>query len=479
MKLKPIHEQVVVLMGATSGIGLATAHELARQGARVVIGGRDQAAVDNAVNEIRAIGGEATGVYVEDVANFDQVRAAADQAAQTYGRIDTWVHLAGVSLYSRFEDTKPDEFRRLLEVNLLGQIYGALAALPYLKREGRGALIHVSSVEAKRSLPFQAAYAASKRGIPGFLDSLRLELQEEGVPISVTNIMPAGINTPLFNKALTRIGVTPRGVPPVYSPEVVAKAILYAATHPVRDMYAGGAGRQLGMLQKFAPAAGDRVARMVGFRGQRTEMPESPGSPHNLYQHMPGYDQVRGEVGQGEKSYSMMTWMRTHSLARNLLAAAAVLTGGFFLGKRYMDRSHLTTQEMMARAGKQIRQVGHELTPRQLAGHMKTFGGTAGTAITHAPGQVAHRVSQMRMPGRRGLVQFRRQVGPVVLPGHIGPITLRGHAGPVSLPVRMTRDGGRVPMPEMAGRSGVMSAAAVPVVMAALTAIGTWAILRR
>src|SRR5690606_26156298 len=147
-------------------------------------------------------------------------------AAGRFGRIDTWVHVAAVSLYATVEDTTLAEFRQILDVNLMGQVHGAKAALPYLRREGRGALIHVSSIEAIRALPYQGAYAASKHGVKGFIESLRMELKHEGLPISVTNVMPASINTPLFDHARTKIGTKPKGLPPIYQPEVVVEAIV-------------------------------------------------------------------------------------------------------------------------------------------------------------------------------------------------------------------------------------------------------------
>jgi NAD(P)-dependent dehydrogenase (short-subunit alcohol dehydrogenase family) len=215
-QLKPIEQQVAVIMGASSGIGRATALLFAHHGAKVVVSARSQAGLDSLVEEIRRDGGQASAVTA-DVADYDQVQAVAAAAVQQYGRLDTWVHLAAVSVYATFEETTLEEFRQVIDVNLIGQIHGAKAALPYLRREGRGALIHVSSIEAERALPYQAAYAASKHGVKGFLESLRTELQHEGIPISVTNIMPATINTPFFNKARTKIGTKPRGCPPFTS----------------------------------------------------------------------------------------------------------------------------------------------------------------------------------------------------------------------------------------------------------------------
>ena len=167
MQLKPIEEQVVVLMGASSGIGRETALRFARKGAKVMVSARGEEGLDSLVEEIRAEGGEATAV-VADTSDFGQVEAVVDRAVEQYGRLDTWVHLAAVGLFATFEQTTSEEFERVVDVNLMGQVYGAMAALPHLKREGRGALIHISSVEAKRSFPFHSAYGASKHGIDGF-----------------------------------------------------------------------------------------------------------------------------------------------------------------------------------------------------------------------------------------------------------------------------------------------------------------------
>src|ERR687894_1432376 len=199
MQLKPVDEQVVALMGASSGIGRESALRFARRGAKVVVSARGEDGLASLVDEIRSEGGQATYV-VADTSEFEQVKAVADRAVEEHGRLDTWVHLAGVGLFATFEQTTPEEFARVIDVNLMGQVYGAMAALPHIKREGRGALIHISSVEAKRSFPLHSAYGASKHGIDGFLKALRLELKHERWLISVSQVMPATINTPFFDK---------------------------------------------------------------------------------------------------------------------------------------------------------------------------------------------------------------------------------------------------------------------------------------
>jgi NAD(P)-dependent dehydrogenase (short-subunit alcohol dehydrogenase family) len=334
MKLKPVDQQVVVVTGATSGIGRAAALLFAEKGAKVVVSGRDTQELESLVEEIRHYGGHANAVPA-DVTNFDQVKELADKTADIYGRIDTWVHTPGVMMYATFEDTKPDEFRRMIEVNLLGQIYGAKAALPYLKRGEGGALIHISSIEAVRSLPYQSAYAASKHGIVGFLDALRLELKEEGAPVAVTNIKPAGINTPLYDKALTRLGVKPRPVPPIYEPEEAARAILYAAQHPVREMSVGGAGKTLSITQRISPNLADKTLLGIAFRGQKTNKPKSPQAPHNLYHHLEGFDQVKGSFSDEERSMSIYTRLASTTLAKALIVVTAA-AGLIFVSGRVL-----------------------------------------------------------------------------------------------------------------------------------------------
>ncbi len=242
MKLKPIEQQVVVLFGASSGIGREAALQFAARGAKVVAVARRRSALESLAEDIRLRGGICVPLVAE-ATDFAQVKGVADDAAKRFGRIDTWVQVASVSLYAPFEEHEPEEFRRIIDVNLVGAAYGALAALPHLKASGGGALIMITSVEAVQAIPFHAAYAASKHGLRAMTEVIRMELAAEGAPVSVTNIMPASINTPFFEVAKTKLGVKPRGVPPVYEPDVVARAILFASEHPARDLAAGGAGK--------------------------------------------------------------------------------------------------------------------------------------------------------------------------------------------------------------------------------------------
>jgi NAD(P)-dependent dehydrogenase (short-subunit alcohol dehydrogenase family) len=323
MRLKPIEEQVVVVVGASSGIGRETALRLARRGARVVVASRSQTELERLAEEMRGEGGEATPVAV-DVTEFDQVKALAERAVAMYGQIDTWAHIAGVGLWASLEQTRPEEFQRVIDVNLMGQVHGAMAALPYLRRMGRGALIHVSSVEARRAVPLQTAYGASKHGLDGFIQALRMELQHEGLPVSVTQVLPAGINTPLFSKSRSRLGVAPRPIPPLYEPSVVADAILYAAEHPTRDIVAGGGGELVLLGQRFFPRAMEALVQWIGYPGQQTKEPKSSEAPDNLFQTLPGYDRIQGDFGREARAVSVHTWLATHPRARAGLLLGSV-----------------------------------------------------------------------------------------------------------------------------------------------------------
>lgn len=295
-QLKPINQQVVAIVGASSGIGRETAIRFAKRGAKVVVAARSESGLASLVEEIRALGGDATYI-VADVSDFQQVKAIADKTVEVYGRLDTWVHAAATGVLAPFEKITPEEFKRVIDVNLTGQAYGAMAALPHLKREGRGALIHISSVEARRAIPLQSPYSASKHGVEGFLEALRVELKHEGLPISVTNILPSVINTPYYNKVRTKLGVKPTGVPPYYQPSLVADAILYTAEHPTRDFIVGDVGKIVDLLQRLSPELVDGLLLLIGFPGQRTNEPKSEDAPNNVFEPIQGYDKVEGDFG--------------------------------------------------------------------------------------------------------------------------------------------------------------------------------------
>ncbi|MEU0217954.1 SDR family oxidoreductase [Streptomyces sp. NPDC006265] len=338
-KTKPLSEQVIVVTGASSGIGRATALQFARQGARVVAAARSEEALDTLVSEIQGAGGDALAVPT-DVAQWPQVQALAQAAVEHYGGIDTWVNAAAVHLYGRAEDITVEEFSRVVQINLMGQVHGAYAALPYLRRSGGGVLIGVSSVEGVRAVPLQAPYVTSKWALRGFYDVLRMELMADKAPVAVTTILPASIDTPLFAHARSKLEALPKPPPPVYAPEAVARAIVKAATHPTREVPVGGSALQFILSQRFAPALTDRLmaVRRIGFASQVTD--QSDTGSDNLEQPLPGPGAVHGELNGHAFQRSRYTeWLGHHpalqrsALAAGLTATAAVPVAAYVTGR--------------------------------------------------------------------------------------------------------------------------------------------------
>jgi NAD(P)-dependent dehydrogenase (short-subunit alcohol dehydrogenase family) len=338
--LRPVEEQVVAIVGASSGIGRETARRFARRGARLILAARGATDLQSLVQEIRELGGRATTV-IADVTNPREVASIAERAVEAHGRLDTWVHLAAVGLWATFEQTTPEEFRQIIDVNLMGQAYGAMAALPYLRRAGGGALIHISSVEARVALPFQSAYAASKHGVDGFVQALRLELEREGAPISVTQVLPSSIDTPFFDKARTKIGVKPRGMSPIYDPGLVANAILHAAEHPTREIVVGGGGAALLIGNRVSPRLTERYLLWAGFRSQRSGEARSESAPTSLFRPLSGAGRVRGEAGERTRCTSGYTWVETHpNVLRGAILGGALAAAVGLIARASRERPH-------------------------------------------------------------------------------------------------------------------------------------------
>ena len=319
--LKPLSEQVVVIMGASSGIGRETALQMARRGARLVVAARDGEALASLAEAVTVEGGEALAVTA-DTSRADDVHAVAQAAVDRYGGLDTWVQAAAVAVYARFESTTAEEFRRVVEVNLLGNVHAALAALPHLRGRGGGAFISISSVEARRAFPYHAAYAASKHGVDALLEAMRVELRQEGAPISVTNILPGSINTPLFDKSRSRLGVKPMPIPPIYQPSTVAPVILHAAEYPVRELVAGGAGKALLATQRISPRLLDAVLVRIGFRTQRSDQEKDEDAGDNLEAPLRGWGRTEGSFSRGALSRSAYNWVETRGWLRRVAPRA-------------------------------------------------------------------------------------------------------------------------------------------------------------
>ena len=269
--LKPLKEQTLVITGASSGIGRATAREAARRGARLVLASRNQNALHQLVDELKAQGAPVVAV-VADVGNPEDHDRIVQTAMLSFGGFETWVNNAGVSIFGKLEDVAIEDQRQLFETNYWGVVYGSMAALRELRQRG-GALINVGSELSDRAIPLQGAYCASKHAVKGFTDALRMELENEGAGVSITLIKPASIDTGYIEHAKNYLDVEPQLPPPVYSPKAVADAILHAAEHPVRDVYVGGAARALSAFGQAMPRLADRVLGPQMNRAQRSRRP--------------------------------------------------------------------------------------------------------------------------------------------------------------------------------------------------------------
>ena len=322
IQLKPLREQVVVVAGASSGIGLVTAKAAAAAGASVVLAARNQHDLREAVDDIRRRGGRAT-LVAADVSNPSDVEALGAAASSTYGRIDTWINNAAVAVYGRLMELSLEEMRQQFDINYWGVVHGSRVAVPYL-RAGGGALINVGSVLSDRAIPLQGNYSAAKHAVKGFTDALRMELEEEGAPVSVTLIKPSSIDTPFFDKARSHMGVEPQPVPPVYAPELVADAILAAAVRPLRDIVVGGSGRLISMAA-MAPRLTDAYMERSLFEAQKTDKPTS-GRPDNLFGPVARDGGERGHNWQGRtmrRSATTAAALHPQATAVTLASAAA------------------------------------------------------------------------------------------------------------------------------------------------------------
>jgi NADP-dependent 3-hydroxy acid dehydrogenase YdfG len=320
IRLKPIKDQVIVITGASSGIGLATALEAGKRGARVVLASRDEQDIKRAADEITAAGGQAIPV-VADVGDQLAMESLAEQAIVAFDRIDTWVNNAGVSIYGKIEEVPLEDAHRLFETNYWGVVHGTLAALPHLKLNG-GALINVGSELSETALPLQGHYAASKHAVKAFTDSIRMELHEEKAPISVTLIQPAAIDTPYPEHAMNYLGVEPKHMPPVYAPEIVADAILACAQSPHRNLRVGGAAKMFTAMEKIAPTLGDKFKEKTAFDGSRTD--EAPRDDDTLYNPRPGDGRVHGNYPGHVMKRSLYTTAALNPM-KTLIGAAALV----------------------------------------------------------------------------------------------------------------------------------------------------------
>jgi len=325
VKLKPIEEQVIVITGATSGIGLSTARMAAKHGTRMVLAARNEEALKRLCDETTTSGGECIYV-VADVGKEGDVKKIAAEALNRFGNFDTWINNAGVSIYGELMDVPVEDFKRLFDTNFWGLVYGSLVAARNLELNG-GAIINVGSTLSDRSIPLQGMYCASKHAVKGFTEALRMELEAADRPISVTLVKPSAIDTPYKEHAKNYLHSKPENPSPVYSPEVVAETILYCAENPVRDVFVGGAGKALSVAGKYAPRLTDKFMENAMIQAQTTSTPAF-NDKEGLHGTSDSSLNERGDYDGYVSESSMFTKASLHPVIAGAIATGAALALG-------------------------------------------------------------------------------------------------------------------------------------------------------
>jgi NAD(P)-dependent dehydrogenase (short-subunit alcohol dehydrogenase family) len=330
--------RVVVVTGASAGVGRATAVEFGRRGARVALLARGRKGLDAAAREVEAAGGSALPIAV-DVADYDQVEAAAARVEAEVGPIDVWVNNAFSAVFAPFTKLSMEEFRRTTEVTYLGYVHGTKAALDRMLPRDRGAVVHVGSALAYRGIPLQSAYCGAKHAIQGFHESLRCELLHDGANVHTTMVQLPAVNTPQFDWVLNRLPEHPQPVPPIFQPEVIARQIVYAAEHPQRREYVVG-GSAVATIFGNRVAAGvlDRYLARTGYRSQQTGEPTRPDRPANLWEPADGEDGrdfgAHGSFDGVASGFSAQGLLTRSGLSPTLVnLGAAVVSGARMVAK--------------------------------------------------------------------------------------------------------------------------------------------------
>ncbi|HJZ77343.1 MAG TPA: SDR family oxidoreductase [Vicinamibacterales bacterium] len=317
---------VVVITGASAGVGRAAVRAFAKRGAHVGLIARGLDGLEGARQEVEAAGGRAL-VLPADVADAAAVEAAADRVERELGPIDVWVNNAMVAVFSPVDALEPDEVRRVTDVTYHGVVYGTLAALRRMLPRDRGAIVQVGSALAYRGIPLQAAYCGAKHAIQGFTESLRCELLHDGSGVHVTMVHPPAMNTPQFDWVKSRLPRRPQPVPPIYSPEIAAAAIVWAASHRRRELGVGAVTSAVIWANRIAAPLGDRYLARTGYDSQQTDEPADPDQPNNLWRPLPGDHGPHGRFGNRTISSSPQTWVNERlpalaTIAAGLAAAA-------------------------------------------------------------------------------------------------------------------------------------------------------------
>src|SRR5256714_1720486 len=303
--------EVVVITGASAGLGRATARAFAREGAHIGLLARGRDGLEGARRDVERLGGRALALPT-DVADADQVERAAEAVEREFGPIDIWVNNAMVSVFSPVKEMKPEEYKRVTEVTYLGVVYGTLAALKRMLPRDRGVIVQVGSALAYRGIPLQAAYCAAKHAIQGFVDSLRCELLHDNSNVRVTMVQMPALNTPQFRWVKSRLPHQAQPVPPIYQPEVAAEAIYYAAHHERREMYVGWPTVEAIVGNQMVPGLADHYLANTGYEAQQTDEPRDPNQPDNLWQPVAGDHGAHGGFDDRASSHSLQIWVNMH-----------------------------------------------------------------------------------------------------------------------------------------------------------------------
>jgi short-subunit dehydrogenase len=303
--------QIVVITGASAGVGRATACEFAKHGAHIGLLARSAAGLEGAKADVEALGGRAVILPV-DVEVHDQVESAARTIEETLGPIDIWINNAMVSVFSPISEMDPEEFRRVTDVTYLGAVYGTMAALRRMTPRNQGTIVQVGSALSYRSIPLQSAYCGAKHALRGFTDSLRSELIHDGVDIHLTMVQLPALNTPQFNWVKSRLPNRPQPVPPIFQPEVAARAIYWASHHRRRELNVGFPTLKAIVGNKIAPGYIDRYLARHGYHSQQTNEPDDPNRPNNLWGPLPGDAGAHGRFDSRAKSSSLQLYATTH-----------------------------------------------------------------------------------------------------------------------------------------------------------------------
>lgn len=329
-----MEREVVVVTGASAGVGRAVARAFGRRGARVGLLARGRDGLEAAHREIEASGGEGL-VLPTDVAHAGEVEAAAAAVEARFGPIDLWINNAMVAVFSPFKDMTPDEFRRVTEVTYLGTVYGTMAALRRMLPRDRGGIVQVGSALAYRAIPLQSAYCGAKHAIQGFTESIRSELLHEGSRVKITMVQLPALNTPQFGWVKSRLPRKPQPVPPIYQPEVAAAGILWASRHWPREYNVNFGGAVVLLGNKVMPGLGDRYLARVGYDAQQHDGPADPNRRHNLWEPVAGDAGAHGAFDDRARAWSTKLWLSRHRRWLGLGAAllSAVTTYALAAGR--------------------------------------------------------------------------------------------------------------------------------------------------